>query len=258
MNTPSHPVLGRRDATIEIVIVLGLSLGLAGVRALVRLIGRLTGPEPLSAQAAVLNGSFARGRPWLDLALQLVSLTAGVMPALLAVYLLARTGTRPAAIGIDTRAPRQDATRGAGLAALIGLPGLGVYLLAYAVGISVQVVAADLPAVWWRLPVLVLSAVQNAALEEIVVVAYLLTRLGELGWRPGRALAASAVLRGSYHLYQGFGGFVGNVIMGVIFGWVFQRTRRVLPLILGHALIDTVAFVGYTLLRGHVGWLPDG
>ncbi len=36
--------------------------------------------------------------------------------------------------------------------------------------------------------------------------AYLLHRLRQLGWSDGRALAVSAVLRGSYHLYQGLAG----------------------------------------------------
>jgi hypothetical protein len=30
----------------------------------------------------------------------------------------------------------------------------------------------------------------------------------------------------------------------------------VTPLIIAHFLIDSVAFVGYALLAGHVGWLP--
>jgi membrane protease YdiL (CAAX protease family) len=63
-------------------------------------------------------------------------------------------------------------------------------------------------------------------------------------------------LRGGYHLYQGLSGFAGNLVMGVIFGAVFQRTRRVLPLIIAHTLLDAVAFVGYVLLHGHVSWLP--
>ena len=62
-----------------------------------------------------------------------------------------------------------------------------------------------------------MSAVQNAILEEVIVVGYLLRRLGQLGWTPGTALVASAVLRGSYHLYQGIGGFIGNMVMGVVF-----------------------------------------
>jgi len=92
-------------------------------------------------------------------------------------------------------------------------------------------------------------------LEELVVVGYLLNRLRELGWPAWRALVASAILRGSYHLYQGFGGFVGNAVMGLIFGYFYQRTRRVLPLIVAHTILDVVSFVGYTLLRNKLSFL---
>ncbi len=44
--------------------------------------------------------------------------------------------------------------------------------------------------------------------------------------------------------------------MGVIFGRYWQRTGRLWPLIGAHALIDCVAYLGYSLLRGRVGWLP--
>ena len=121
---------------------------------------------------------------------------------------------------------------------------------------AVVTVAEYLPAVWWAVPVLVLAAVQNAVLEEVVVVGYLLTRLEELRWRVAAVIAASAVLRGSYHLYQGFGGFVGNAVMGVVFALFFLRYRRVLPLIIAHTVLDVVAFVGYTLLpREWLNWL---
>jgi membrane protease YdiL (CAAX protease family) len=92
-------------------------------------------------------------------------------------------------------------------------------------------------------------------LEEIIVVGYLLTRLRDMRWPLGAAVAASALLRGAYHLYQGFGAFVGNAIRGVLFALFFLRTRRTLPLIVAHTLLDVVAFVGYTLLRDRVGWL---
>ena len=103
---------------------------------------------------------------------------------------------------------------------------------------------------------LVLSAAHNGILEEVVVLGYLLNRLDQLGMRPSRAIALSAVLRGSYHLYQGFGGFIGNAIMGVIFGILYKRWGRVTPMIIAHTLIDTGAFVGYATLHGHVSWLP--
>jgi membrane protease YdiL (CAAX protease family) len=67
---------------------------------------------------------------------------------------------------------------------------------------------------------------------------------------------ASSVLRGSYHLYQGFGAFVGNAVMGVVFALFFIRTRRVWPLIVAHSLLDIVAFVGYSLVpKSWVSWL---
>jgi membrane protease YdiL (CAAX protease family) len=62
-------------------------------------------------------------------------------------------------------------------------------------------------------------------------------------------------LRGSYHLYQGYGGFIGNAVMGVLFGLWFQRTRRVWPLIVAHFLIDAASFVGYIYLHKHVSWI---
>ena len=64
------------------------------------------------------------------------------------------------------------------------------------------------------------------------------------------------MLRGSYHLYQGLGGFVGNAIMGVIFGRLYQRWGRAMPMLIAHTLIDAVAFIGYAELAGHVSWLP--
>ena len=74
--------------------------------------------------------------------------------------------------------------------------------------------------------------------------------------RPWHAVAISATLRGSYHLYQGLGGFAGNAVMGVIFAMLFLRWRRTTPMIIAHTLIDAVAFIGYALLAGHVSWLP--
>ena len=240
----------------EIVSVFAVSLGASGVYAFVSFIGSLTAHQSLSSQAVVLNGTQAPGRPLLALFLQLVSILSGAAPVLLVFYLLARNGEGPSAIGVDLREPRRDFLRGAGLAALIGGSGLGLYLIAYKMGIALNVVAENLPDVWWRIPVLLLSAFQNGLLEEVVVLGYLLTRLRKLGIGPAQAVAISAVVRGSYHLYQGFGGFIGNAIMGVIFGALFLRWRRAAPMVIAHTLIDAVAFVGYALLVGHVSWLP--
>jgi membrane protease YdiL (CAAX protease family) len=108
---------------------------------------------------------------------------------------------------------------------------------------------------WWRIPVLVIAAFANGFAEEVVVVGYLITRLRQLGLSQNRAILASSVLRGLYHLYQGFGAGLGNLVMGLVFGYSWCRSGRLWPLVIAHGLIDTVAFVGYVLLAGHVGWL---
>ena len=68
-----------------------------------------------------------------------------------------------------------------------------------------------------------------------------------LGWKPWVIVATAALLRGSYHLYQGFGGFLGNIAMGAIFGALYMWKGRLLPLIVAHVIIDSVAFLGYPL-----------
>jgi membrane protease YdiL (CAAX protease family) len=240
----------------EIVAVFAVSLGASGIYALVSLIGSLTAKQSLSKQTATLNGSLAPGRPLLDLVLQLLNITLSLAPVLLVFYLLARAGERPSSIGVDAKEPGRDLARGVVLAALIGGSGLVLYLIAFHIGVELNVVAENLPDIWWRYPVLLLSAAQNATVEEVIVVGYLLSRLDKLGVRPSRAIVLSAVIRGSYHLYQGVGGFIGNAVMGLIFGYLYRRWGRVTPLFIAHFLIDAVTFVGYALLAGHVSWLP--
>jgi membrane protease YdiL (CAAX protease family) len=246
----------RRLLTTEIWLVLGVSLGASALFSLIHYVGDLTAHGALRQQVAELNGSDAPGRPWLDLTLQVASLVTSVVPVFLALHLLGRSGDGAAAIGLDRRRPRRDALTGAALAAAVGGIGLAFYLVAWHSGANLTVVPEDLPDVWWRDPVLVLSALQNGLVEEVVVVGYLLLRLRQLGWSDNRALLASATLRGSYHLYQGLGGFAGNALMGLLFGRLYQRWGRVTPLVIAHTLIDSVAFVGYAALRGRVSWLP--
>ncbi|URN14498.1 CPBP family intramembrane metalloprotease [Streptomyces radiopugnans] len=253
----------------ETLLVLALSLGASALSALISFIGSLTRPGGLKDQAARLNGSYAPDRPWLDLAWQLFGIATALVPVLLVAHLLTREGPeKPESgagsgpglgrIGFDLRRPWSDLGRGAVVAAGIGGSGLLLYLGARASGFNLTVVPESLPDVWWKIPVLIASAIQNSVVEEVIVVGYLLRRLGQLGWSPVAALAASSLLRGSYHLYQGIGGFVGNVVMGVIFVWLYRRWGRVGPLVAAHALIDIVAFVGYALLAGRVDWLPTG
>ncbi|MEU9133926.1 CPBP family intramembrane glutamic endopeptidase [Kitasatospora sp. NPDC048540] len=248
----------RRLLAVELLIVLGLSLGASGISSAISFVGSLTEPAALGHQVAVLNGSRAPGRPWLDLAWQLFYVARGLMPVVLVGYLLVREGSSLRVLGFDLTRKLSDLGRGLAVAAAIGGTGLGLYLAAHAAGVNLAVAPSGLPDVWWRIPVLVASAWQNAILEEVVVLGYLVRRLRQLGWAWPSVIATSAVLRGSYHLYQGVGGLVGNMVMGVVFCLLYRRWGRVMPLVVAHALIDTVAFVGYALLAGHVSWLPTG
>ncbi|WP_181786312.1 CPBP family intramembrane glutamic endopeptidase [Streptomyces phytophilus] len=247
----------RRLLTSETLLVLALSLGASAVSALISFTGSVTRPGGLKEQSANLNSSAAPGRPWLDLAWQLFGITTSLVPVALVAYLLVRERAGGlSAVGFDHRRPGFDLGWGAAVAAVIGGTGLAFYLGARAAGFNLTVVPESLPDVWWKIPVLILSAVQNSVVEEVIVVGYLLRRLDQLGWTPAASLATSSLLRGTYHLYQGIGGFLGNAAMGAVFVLLYRRWGRVGPLVAAHAFIDIVAFVGYALLAGKVGWLP--
>jgi len=232
----------------ELLLVLGLSLGQSAIYSFVSLLAKLTQPGPLSSQTSALNVSRSP-RPYFDLTYQLLDIFFALVIVGLAYHLIGRDPGRPRLVlGLDLKRPWFDLGGGAALAALIGIPGLGLYFGARALGLNTEVSASGLPHLWWAVPVLILSAVQNAVLEEVIVVGYLVTRLRQLRWSIPAVIAASALLRGSYHLYQGFGGFVGNAIMGVVFAAVYLKWRRVGPLIVAHTVLDVVAFLGYQAL----------
>lgn len=248
---PGH----RHALRVEIILVFALTLGLAGARSLLSLADSLLQPEPLSDQQVAINAPQA-AVDVIDLLEQLLGVAALLAWAGLGLYLLWRGGIRLAAIGLDKRSPWANVLRGIGLTALIGIPGLAFYFVAWKLGFNLAIHPSTLDDSWWRPMTLTLSAVGNAAAEEVLVVGYLLTRLRQLGTGENTGLIGAALLRGSYHLYQGIGGFIGNFVMGLVFGRIWQRTNRLWPLIIAHTLLDVLAFVGYAVLSGHLAWLP--
>lgn len=229
----------RRRQITEILLVLAVTFGTSGIRAALRLVDSLQ-RAPLNTQSTTLVDAQSQTH-WLDLALQATS----------ALTLFAWGGLAWYLLGERWRGPRWgDLARGAGFAALIGLPGLAFYVAAVHLGLSKVVVPATSAV---QIPTSLLWALANGFGEELVVVAYLCTRLRQLGWKPWQFIAASAALRGSYHLYQGVSAGVGNIVMGVVFSYYFHRTGRVWPLVLAHFLIDAVAYIAYPLLD--LSWL---
>jgi membrane protease YdiL (CAAX protease family) len=238
-------VQSRGRIRFEIAIVLGLSLGASAVYSIVSIVNRLTLDQALADQKATLNSSLS-ARPTFDLIYQVLAVVFDLMPVALVILLLWQSSRpRLGRLGIDATRPWRDGLGGVALAAAIGVPGIAVYLGGRALGISVDVVPTALDAYWWTVPVLVLSALRAALTEEVIVVGYLYARLGDLGWGRWKIIVGAALLRGSYHLYQGFGAFVGNFAMGVAFGWLYTRFGRLVPLVVAHFLLDAAIFVGY-------------
>lgn len=240
----------RRRLTAEIWIVMGLSLGRSGVYAVVNILDRLS-RGPLGDQSATINPPQA-DRPLFDLTYQVLAIGFALVPVALALYVLSEGGRSAVRrIGLDGARPGKDALWGLLLGAAIGIPGLAIYLGGRALGITVEVQASGLDAYWWTIPVLVLAALKNGLIEEVIVVGYLVERLQELRWRVVALVATSSLIRGSYHLYQGWGPFFANAAMGVVFCCFYLSRwgrRRVMPLVIAHTLLDVVAFVGYAYL----------
>ena len=245
-----------RSMWVELVVVFLVTLGTSGLSSLVSLADALLAPVPLASQTVSIVVPQAQAS-YLDLIKQLLTILRGLAWGALGLYLLWRSGVNlRTRLGLDGERPWSDLGIAVVLTAIIGIPGIALYLGAVAVGVNLTVAPTTLNDVWWRLPVLVLAAVENGFLEEVLVVGYLVTRLEQLKLGGWAVIGISAVLRGSYHLYQGFGGFLGNAAMGVVFAWWFRRTRRLWPLVIAHSLLDIFAFAGYALLKGTVGWLP--
>ena len=228
----------------EVVLVLALSLAASALYAIVDILS-----APIRGVEAPLFAD-------VGLVYQLLNLATSLVPVALVLHFLGRSGESAASIGLDATRPWADLRWGVGLAALVGGVGLGIYIVAVGLGVNRTVIPIPPTGHWWTIPVLLLAALRAGLLEEVIVCGYLLRRLDQLGWSPARALWASALLRGAYHLYQGFGGFFGNLALGLFFGRLYQLRGRTTPLVIAHFLIDATAGLGYLALRGHVWWLP--
>jgi membrane protease YdiL (CAAX protease family) len=231
----------------EIGIVLALSVGRSALYSVLQLVQSLGRDESLGQQSTSVNPGAAASEFW-PVLYQFLSQAFALVPVALAIWLLWEPGKAAfRKIGLDFRRFGGDLGRGVLLIVVIGVPGLGLYALGRALGITVQVDASPLDASWWTIPLLLLAAVRAGLTEEVIFIGYLFDRLRRLGWGWWTIILSTAALRGAYHAYQGFGPMIGNFVMGVVFGWCYRRWGRVMPLVIAHTLIDVIAFVGYPL-----------
>jgi len=231
--------LPRRTLIEELLLVLSLSLLAAAANAVLSF---TAAPVNSSVQVAVINQSPR-------LVEQLVAIAFALPPVWLVFYLLRRNGEPAWEIGMAWDHPSRDLIAGVVLAVVVGAVGIIAYIVSVRVGHNRVVIPTPPLGQWWTVPVLVLSAAENALLEETIALGYTVTRLRQIGLASATAVAASALLRGSYHLYQGWGGFLGNLAMGLFFGWLFVRWRRTWPMVFAHTLLDVGAGLLYIAFR---------
>jgi membrane protease YdiL (CAAX protease family) len=229
----------RAVLVVEVLIVLSLSLLPSAVDSLISLLS-----APIAGISAFVYAN-------VQLIQQLADILFALAPIALVIYLVRRNGEGLEPFGLGTATLRQDALLGLLGAALVSGVGGAIYLAAVALKINRFVVPVPPLGHWWTIPILVLGAIQSGALEEVIVAGYLIRRLQQLRCRGPVAVVASATLRGSYHLYQGWGGFAGNFLLGLAFGSVFLRWRRTWPLIVAHSAVDILSGLAYIKFRGH-------
>ena len=133
-----HPESSRARTWAEIVIVLALSLGASALYSLVSFIDKATRETALSEQASELNRTLAE-RPAFDLTYQLLGIVLGLAPVALVIFLTwQRQKPHLAGLGITELKPSsllRDAGGGVALAAAVGIPGIGLYVIARILGL---------------------------------------------------------------------------------------------------------------------------
>lgn len=228
----------------ELWLVIMLSLGASAIYSLLSLLRKLTSSAGLAGSTTTINRPLAQ-EPWVDLLSQLASILLSLVPILLALYFL-----RQDKISLGLRPNWKDLFHALGLAAVIGVPGIGLYFLALELGLTSTIVPSSLGEHFWTVPVLLLAALRAGVLEEIIAVGFVMKKLKLISPTLSLVLVIviSALFRASYHLYQGYSAFLGNFVMGLVFAYYFHKTGRVAPLVIAHTVMNSVVFIGYPLL----------
>lgn len=87
-------------------------------------------------------------------------------------------------------------------------------------------------------PLLVVALLFSAALEELIVRAYLMTEVAALTGRMGLAVLASTSFQTLYHLYQGTSVALTSACVFLVASLYYAATRRITPVVLSHFLYN--------------------
>lgn len=86
-----------------------------------------------------------------------------------------------------------------------------------------------------------LFIVFNSIYEEGIVTGYVITALRR-SKSPGFAVNVSTGIRFLYHIYQGPWTVATIIPMGLMYGHIYARWKRIIPLIIGHTMYNMLFF----------------
>jgi len=240
------PKSDRRRLTVELVIVLAIFPLPYAISALQQLTASTLGEGPGRRIPTLFPGHVVAGFPFVVL-IVLLPLAA----AALVLYLLSLPGADggPRAIGLDRTQIRGD------LALLLPvfflcdlIPLVGGAVVLHAVGVrGVSPSLGHLPTYYDV--AYVAMAVVAGIVEELVVLGFLVRRLEQLGLRPVWVVLIAVAVRGSYHLYYGWG-VLPILAWATVTVIVYRRYRRLAPIIIVHMLWDAGLFLQGGFLAG--------
>jgi membrane protease YdiL (CAAX protease family) len=244
---PAAPVQyrepSRRDLVLETWLVMVATLTPWLISAVVVLGSHL-------ATGASLNPlpTFDRHQPAVNIVLGLISYVPTVVLVPLTLLLLARTGQRPANLGL-TRASWADVGTGFGLAAAaLGCEFALAIALSPLAHSKLANTTGPLHVPTYYIVFGLSQSLLTSIAEETAVNGYLITRLDQLGWSPARAFWLSLALRTSYHSYYGIG-LIFTLPFGYFVTRSFQKHRKLSRPILAHFLYDSTVFLIAILAR---------
>lgn len=224
---PLHELIRRLPVGVEFLVVITWAFGLPIFGSILS----IGGPDPESAKAYYDNTGLG--------ALLIIE----VMQSLFLIWFLRIRGWTLEKLGLNVT------LRGT-------LYGVALLVVTYGILIGVQYLAGwllpiDMQAAMDRYPapadnlsmnLVFLASAVNGIFEEVFVAGYVIAALTPVRgmWT---AINVSTGIRLLYHLYQGPIGILSIVPLGLLFGYVFSRTRMLWPLIVAHIVIDIIGLL---------------
>ena len=200
----------------------------------------------------MIAGTRPEGKEFNDPAFLVRSLLFSLPQIGLLIYLLRNFGNRNLRDYCITPSSLRLLRRG--FLAFLGILPILLGFLLLAHYLPQDIIASSLPNFRWRFtnyslfPLVSIVCIVAAYREELYFRAYLITEFQKLG---GSFLSSSTVavlLFALGHLYQGMGGFIVALVLGVYLTIVFRLTRSVHTSALAHGLYNILVLLASGLL----------